>query len=90
MRMAEEFIVSRYLLTFPRQELYRTLLVDQVSEAIIRYGSERLKQDLLPRAARGDITFWQGFSEPNAGSDLLSLQTSAVRDGESWGTAPAY
>jgi alkylation response protein AidB-like acyl-CoA dehydrogenase len=36
--------------------------VDQVSESIIRYGSERLKQDLLPRAARGDITFWQGFS----------------------------
>ena len=46
--------------------------IDQVSESIIRYGSERVKQDLLPRAARGDITFWQGFSEPNAGSDLLS------------------
>jgi hypothetical protein len=58
--------------------------VDQVSEAIIRYGSERLKQDLLPRAARGDITFWQGFSEPNAGSDLLSLQTTAVRDGDDY------
>ena len=58
--------------------------VDQVSESIIRYGSERLKQDLLPRAARGDITFWQGFSEPNAGSDLLSLQTTAVRDGDDY------
>jgi hypothetical protein len=58
--------------------------VDQVSEAIIRYGSERLKQDLLPRAAQGDVTFWQGFSEPNAGSDLLSLQTTAVRDGDDY------
>src|SRR4029450_14009511 len=58
--------------------------VDQVSEAIIRYGSERLKQDTPPRAARGDITFWQGFSEPNAGSDLLSLQTTAVRDGDDY------
>ena len=58
--------------------------VDQVSESIIRYGSERLKQDLLPPAARGDITFWQGFSEPNAGSDLLSLQTTAVRDGDDY------
>lgn len=58
--------------------------VDQVSDAIIRYGSARLQQDLLPRVARGEITFWQGFSEPNAGSDLLSLQTVAVRDGDDY------
>jgi 3-oxocholest-4-en-26-oyl-CoA dehydrogenase alpha subunit len=58
--------------------------VDQVSDSIIRYGSERLKHDLLPRVARGDIAFWQGFSEPNAGSDLLSLQTTAVRDGDDY------
>lgn len=57
---------------------------DQTAEAIIRYGSQRLVQEVLPRIARGEVTFWQGFSEPNAGSDLLSLQTSAVRDGDEY------
>jgi hypothetical protein len=50
----------------------------------MRYGSPRLQQELLPRIARGEITFWQGFSEPNAGSDLLSLQTTAARDGDDY------
>lgn len=57
---------------------------DQVADAIMHYGSERLQRDLLPRVARGEITFWQGFSEPNAGSDLLALQTTAVRDGDDY------
>ena len=57
---------------------------DQTAEAIIKYGSDRLKQDILPRIGRGEITFWQGFSEPNAGSDLLSLTTEAVRDGDDY------
>lgn len=57
---------------------------DQTAEAIMRYGSPGLQHDLLPRLARGDVTFWQGFSEPNAGSDLLSLQTTAVRDGDDY------
>jgi len=55
---------------------------DQVADAIISYGSETLRRELLPRIARGEITFWQGFSEPDAGSDLLALQTTARRDGD--------
>ncbi len=50
----------------------------------MRYGSPRLQQEVLPRIARGEVTFWQGFSEPNAGSDLLALQTAAVRDGDAY------
>ncbi|MBI2217040.1 MAG: acyl-CoA dehydrogenase family protein [Candidatus Rokubacteria bacterium] len=57
---------------------------DQTAEAIIRDGSDRLRAELLPRIARGDATFWQGFSEPGAGSDLLSLETQASRDGDQW------
>jgi alkylation response protein AidB-like acyl-CoA dehydrogenase len=53
--------------------------VDQVSDALIRYGSEQIQADLLPRIARGELIFWQGFSEPEAGSDLLSLRTHAQR-----------
>jgi alkylation response protein AidB-like acyl-CoA dehydrogenase len=55
---------------------------DQTAESIIRYGSARLREEVLPRIGRGEITFWQGFSEPNAGSDLLSLKTEARRDGD--------
>jgi alkylation response protein AidB-like acyl-CoA dehydrogenase len=57
---------------------------DQTAESIIQYGSERLRTEVLPRIARGEATFWQGFSEPGAGSDLLSLTTEARRDGDQW------
>jgi alkylation response protein AidB-like acyl-CoA dehydrogenase len=52
------------------------------ADAIIAYGSPYLRSEVLPRIARGEATFWQGFSEPDAGSDLLSLKTTARRDGD--------
>jgi hypothetical protein len=56
----------------------------QTADAIIEYGTERLRREVLPAVAQGKATFWQGYSEPGAGSDLLSLTTEAKRDGESW------
>jgi alkylation response protein AidB-like acyl-CoA dehydrogenase len=56
----------------------------QTADAIIEYGTERLRREVLPAIARGEATFWQGYSEPGAGSDLLSLTTEAKRDGEHW------
>ena len=56
----------------------------QTADAIIDYGTDRLRRELLPAIARGDATFWQGYSEPGAGSDLLSLTTEAKRDGDHW------
>ncbi len=47
----------------------------QVSDSIIRNGSETLQREILPLVARGQATFWQGYSEPDAGSDLLALKT---------------
>ena len=46
---------------------------------LIKYGNERLKNELLPRIASGNINFVLGFSEPSAGSDLANLQTRAER-----------
>src|SRR5262245_33494877 len=54
----------------------------QTAAAIIEYGSERLRSEVLPVIARGEASFWQGYSEPGAGSDLLSLKTEARRDGD--------
>jgi alkylation response protein AidB-like acyl-CoA dehydrogenase len=56
----------------------------QVSDSIIRNGSETLQREILPLVARGEATFWQGYSEPDAGSDLLALKTRARLEGDHW------
>jgi alkylation response protein AidB-like acyl-CoA dehydrogenase len=55
-----------------------------VGPVIATFGSEELKQRFLPKTASLDIWWCQGFSEPNAGSDLASLKTTAVRDGDDY------
>ncbi|MHB8511585.1 MAG: acyl-CoA dehydrogenase family protein [Actinomycetota bacterium] len=55
-----------------------------VGKTIIRHGSERLKQEFLPKILNAEIEFAIGYTEPNAGSDLASLAMRGVRDGEGW------
>lgn len=52
--------------------------------AVIQFGSERQKKRFLAPAANMDEFWSQGFSEPNAGSDLAALRTAAVRDGDDY------
>ncbi|HEX7739903.1 MAG TPA: acyl-CoA dehydrogenase family protein [Marmoricola sp.] len=57
---------------------------NMIGPVIANFGSQELKERFLPATANLDIWWCQGFSEPNAGSDLASLTTRAVRDGDEW------
>ncbi|TDV57545.1 acyl-CoA dehydrogenase family protein [Actinophytocola oryzae] len=56
----------------------------QIGPAVLRNGSPALRREVLPGIAAGEITFCLGMSETEAGSDLASVRTRAVRDGDGW------
>jgi len=58
------------------------LTVNTVGPTIMRFGTPEQKSYFLPRIARGELHFSIGYSEPEAGTDLASLRTRAVRDGD--------
>jgi acyl-CoA dehydrogenase len=53
-----------------------------IGPTLLQFGTEEQKQEHLPKIVRGEIRWAQGYSEPNAGSDLASLQTSARVEGD--------
>jgi alkylation response protein AidB-like acyl-CoA dehydrogenase len=53
----------------------------QSGPVILKYGSEAIKAEILPRICSGDLCFAIGMSEPNSGSDLFAARTRAVREG---------
>lgn len=59
-----------------------TIGINNIAPAIMQYGNEAQKSTLLPRMLRADDIWCHSMSEPEAGSDLASLRTKAVRDGD--------
>ncbi len=56
--------------------------ISMLGPALLTYGSEQLKSEHIPKSARGEIRWCQGYSEPGAGSDLASLKTRADDHGD--------
>ena len=63
---------------------FDNMSITSIGSTIMHFASEEQKRDWLPKVQSGDMTFALGYTEPNAGTDLASLQTRAVRDGDEW------
>src|SRR5690606_28830047 len=60
------------------------LTLNTVGPTIMRYGTPEQKDYFLPRILAGELHFSIGYSEPESGTDLASLRTRAVREGDDW------
>jgi alkylation response protein AidB-like acyl-CoA dehydrogenase len=77
--LAEELAYSRSPIGIEEE-----ITVNWVGPSIMLFGTEKQKREYLTKIARGDVVFCLGYSEPNAGSDLASLQTRAVEAGDEY------
>lgn len=79
--VVDKFVVMEEL-AYQRAPQMAHFFNDSVAINLLNHGTEEQRQRLLPPMARGDLIFCTPLSEPNAGSDLLGLQTRAVPDGD--------
>src|ERR1700761_6755108 len=80
----DRFVVVEELLRWGAPVGHHWVADRQIAPVLVRYGTEEQKQWLLPRICRGELCFCIGISEPAAGSDLGSVRTGGVRDGDGW------
>ncbi|HEX9682634.1 MAG TPA: acyl-CoA dehydrogenase family protein [Acidimicrobiales bacterium] len=60
------------------------LTINTVGQTLMEYGTPEQKEYFLPKISAGELHFSIGYTEPTAGTDLASLKTSAVKDGDEW------
>lgn len=80
----DRLVVTEELLRWGAPVGHHWVADRQSGPVIARFGTESQKQRFLPGICRGELSFSIGMSEPDSGSDLASLITRAVRDGDGW------
>jgi len=78
----DRFILTEEMLRYGAPAAYHWFTDRQIGRSVVNFGTEEQKQELLPKILRGEVYIGLGMSEPEAGSDLASLQTRAVEDGD--------
>jgi alkylation response protein AidB-like acyl-CoA dehydrogenase len=80
----ETKIVRQEMAAIGAREPLSSFGISMLGPALLKYGTDAQKKEHLPKITAGLIRWCQGYSEPNAGSDLASLQTRAVSDGDDY------
>jgi alkylation response protein AidB-like acyl-CoA dehydrogenase len=80
--MTQQLLYSRELARWNAPETVNTSALLHLGPSIIQWGNEQQKAYFLPRMLAADDIWCQGFSEPDAGSDLASMKTLAIADGD--------
>ncbi|MEL6414045.1 MAG: acyl-CoA dehydrogenase family protein [Pseudomonadota bacterium] len=81
---AEEKVVLSEMKRIKARSPLTSFGIWMLGPALLKFGSDEQKAEYLPPIARGEIRWCQGYSEPNAGSDLASLATKAEDKGDHW------
>ena len=79
---AEDKVLREEMLRIGARTPLFSFGISMLGPALMKFGSEEQKLEHLPKICRGEIRWCQGYSEPNAGSDLASLQTRAEDQGD--------
>jgi alkylation response protein AidB-like acyl-CoA dehydrogenase len=81
-RPASDMFILYEEMSYAMAPVEALFYIEAVCYTVVNWGNQYLKELLLAQARKGNITFWEGFSEPGAGSDLLSLSTRARKEGD--------
>ncbi|WP_462406725.1 acyl-CoA dehydrogenase family protein [Gracilibacillus sp. Marseille-QA3620] len=82
--LMEEIVYHQEMVRVKAPPLINYVGIHMVGPTLMQIGTEEQKETYIPKILTGEEVWCQGYSEPNAGSDLAALQTSAVKDGEKW------
>jgi alkylation response protein AidB-like acyl-CoA dehydrogenase len=85
-RGADDYVASAALAVWEENKvsIHAQSVSNIIGQVMIRFGSDEVKRDIVPRLARGEIMSALGYSEPASGSDIFAAETRAVRDGDDW------